>query len=336
MKTLLVVGCGKRVIDFALPAIESLDVELCGIYARSEREICFRRGKYLVKPLNALRHQGPAFDVLYLAVPHDSVSACLSILRARQIRARHIVLETPIPGWNGQKLKRLCEGHFEHIWTGEDCAFNPLFTVVRDCIETSSIGYVIGAFSFLSAFKHHGIATFRCIFDAEHINSAKTLARFGNSKLVKASYSNRRTAVYLEPRYYPSGKFIFYASLGELSDFDRSARNRSNINLIRTSGVVSGIEAGDCRDAFSEWEMELFKRHSEGTSIGSNMHALKAVGVHRMFQHVFVSGQGYSFKKGLEDAFSSACIERFGFYNRLFSGPLHAISSVSRRFLRGK
>jgi hypothetical protein len=338
MRRVLVVGCGKRVLEAALPAFARAaeSFEVAGIRARTEKTVVSEGRPHRVLPLTSLDAAALAgIDLVYVAVGKPSVPSVLTELARHDVSRAHLLVETPV----------LLLRHFRHVKlfkafrsasVSEDCCELPWFDTLR--AAAPALGDVKSVTWRHSAYAYHGMAMSKSVLGARRVRQGR-VATAGGSRERHLTFDNGTRAVVVEPRDYARGGFRIEGARGVLADRPGEAGSLV-LTPILEGGSVAGFRAGDFETRLDDAERSLAPAGDASAGVVARMDALKRVGFLRLLRRLARGLPAYALEDGLDDMVVDHALERFGLW---MSTPLtsprsiagntlfHLLSSLSRR-----
>lgn len=314
MRRILVVGCGKRVVDAALPALHAAHdlYELHGIAARRARDVESNGRTYFVKSLTSLGAREMAeVDVVYVAVGKPNVPAALAALRRFDLSRITLLIETPILLWKHFRFVPWLRS-FESVWVAEDCVELPWYDVLR--AAAPSLGAPRKVEWRHSAYAYHGIAMSKAVLGARRVLRAVRRWPHGGPRERRIEFESGLHARVLEPRDYASGSFYLTFENASVADRSEDARGATLLTPVLSAGSLVGFRLGGFESRLDDREATLVRGGDPGLGVVARMESLKRVGLLRLLRRLAARSGGYPLESGLEDMVVDYALERFGGY----------------------
>ncbi len=317
MKTVLVVGSGRRVCEAAIPAfLRAKDrFRIAGIYSRNAKQIVAEERVLDVARLDELDAATlAAADLVYMVVAKDAVPAVLRAITRHDVSSLDLLIDTPV-------LRFKLMGHlglldrFRNTWVTEDCAELPFFDTVRAFLEGRPLERV--TFD-RAAYAYHGVAMARALLSAGRVRSARRTALEGRLARRVVRFSGGKQAVVVEPRDYAAGRIRLEGVAGEISD-DPGALAPHQLAPVVEGGVCTGFRIDDTITELSVDERSLMGTAGDEARVTSWMDGMKRVGFLRLLQRVDEGHGAYPLERAVEDTVVDYHLEKFG---RYVSNPL--------------
>jgi len=326
-KKVLVVGCGKRVREAALPALAACEgADLAAVAARTAR----REGDLEVQALADLGDL-EGIDVVYLAVGKDATPGVLARLAGLGAAETDLVVETPVV-----RFKHFCHVKqlraFRRVTVAEDCAYLPWFDTVRAAREQDLLGEPQRLLLDRAAYAYHGMATAKALLDAPRVRSGRRRRLGGDGFERRVTFAGGKRAVVTEPRDYAVGRWTLTGSRGSISDHARDAADDHHLQALVEGGVVAGFRVGRVETRLTEAERGLTAGDPEDASVTARQEAMKRVGFLRIWDRIARGDGGYPLADGLDDMVVDYHLEKLG---RYVANPLTSPRSPLARALLG-
>ncbi len=315
-KRLLIVGCGKRVRETALPALARAQhlFAIDGVLARSGRTLEAAGRRYDVEPLDELSSERlRAADLVYVAVGKDAVPAVLRALVAHGPREQELLLDTPVV-----RFKHFCHtrllGAFRAASVAEDCVELPWLDAARAALADGALGALRHVVFYQAAYAYHGLATAKRLVGSGRVRSARRRAWNGRFGERAVRFANGTGATFVEPRDYASGRLLLVAERGSLSDYGQSLDGDEHLAPIVEDGACRGFRAGAAETRLDDDEVALMGAVPADATVTSCMEAMKRVGFLRLLRALHAGRGAYPVADALDDMVVDYHLEKLGRY----------------------
>lgn len=315
-RRVVILGCGRRVRDAALPAIRRSGgrFAVTALFARTARSLEADGTTYDVRALEGARPDDFAgVDLAYVAVGKDAVPGVLARLAELDVSDVDLLIETPVVRFKHFRHVGLLR-HFRNAWVAEDCSELPWFDTVRAAVAGGSIGEPRGVLFQQSAYAYHALATAKSLLGAERVAAGRRRRLNPTVALRELRFGGGRRAVVLEPRDYPVGRISVLGTKGSISDFAQKAENDLLLEPIDEGGRCRGFRIGDVTTRLDDDAAELTGGAADGTSVTARMDAMKRVGFLRLLRAIDAGRGAYPVDAALEDMVVDYHLERLGYY----------------------
>jgi hypothetical protein len=314
----LVIGAGERVVLDTLPALVSLGerIEIVGVYSRTPRSVEAAGRTFDVRGLAELDSRGLAgVDLVHVVVAKKAVPSVLARL-ARHERSRvQLQLETPALLFRHLAHRDALDA-WRAVWVSEDVTELPWLETLRVFVASGAIGRVRSVLLDRGAYAYHGVALGKAVLGAQHVASARRRALGGERFERTLVMDDGSRATIHEPRVYADGRFVLSGERGAVSDAAGSEhRLEARVERERCTGFAIGALA--TKLAHEESELLGPWRDAAGDGrITPHTHALKRVGLRRLFARLAAGESGYPLDAALEDMAVDYHLEKLGRYVR--------------------
>ncbi len=329
-RRLLVVGCGKRVLEAALPALQRAGpgLALRSVLARKARTIEAAGVSYEVAPLADAREAELAdIDLVYLAVGKNAVPDVLARLLELGLGRAELLIETPVVRFRHfRHVARLRE--FRRVSVAEDCAMLPWFDALA--AAASLVGRVKRVELDRSAYAYHAVATARELTGGRRVRSARRIA-LAEGAFERRLFFDSAEAWVREPRDYPTGRTSIVGERATVRDHD-AGDGALQLTAIVERGLVRGFRLGDAETRLDDDEAALTAGDAPDASITARQEAMKRVGFLRIWRRLAAGEPAHPLALGLEDMVVDYALERAG---RYVSTPFTRPDAVLGRGLFG-
>jgi hypothetical protein len=311
MKTVRIVGSGKRVCDAALPAFLAAPdrFQLAGVYSRTPKQIDAAGQTFDVAALEELDAASlENTDVLYMVVAKDAVASVLKRLTAHDVSSVDLLIDTPV-------LRFKWMGHlgllrpFRNTWVTEDCARLPFYDTVASFLGGRTIERVVLE---RSAYAYHGIAMGRTLLGAGRVRSGRRVPRKGRVAERSVHFAGGGQLSIVEPRDYSEGRIRLSGDWGAIGDDPDAAQTR--LAPVLTGGACTGFSVGETSTELSDAERSLMGTGGDAERITSWMEGMKRVGFLRLLHEVDAGRGAYPLDAAVEDTVVDYHLEKFGRY----------------------
>lgn len=330
-RNLLVLGCGKRVVETALPALARLDgsITLRRIAARKPRTIHVEGRPHVVTSFaDVTARDLDGIDLVYVAVGKDAVPGVLRRLVELGAAKLELLIDTPLVRFRHFSHARHVR-EFRSASIAEDCIELPWIAALRALEASGEIGALREIVFARSAYAYHGFATAKAALGATRVLHAKrTKVENGARREVELDGGKRFVAH--EPRDYAKGHVLVRGERGEVSDV-RGAK--VPLEPVLVHGEPVAIRAGATRIDLGADEAELLAGDPSSASLTARMESLKKVGFLRLWKRIARGEPAYGVADELEDMVADYHLEKFGRYG---GGALTSPrSSLARAWMNG-
>lgn len=328
----VVLGSGKRVLQAALPALESLAPEyrVRRVFARTAKRIEVGATGHDVAALEGLTAGDLAgVGLVYMAVAKGAVPEVLRRLTAHDIAGTDLFIDTPVLRFKHFRHVDLL-ARFRNVWVSEDCTALPWFDTVRAAIERGGAGALQGVRFDRAAYAYHGVACAKALMGATRIaGGRRRRLDGGRAERVLRLPDGRRVEI-VEPRDYSSGHVELVCANRTLSDRREHASEGGHLEPVVAGGLCTGFRVADVRTELLPAEAELTRGDPQGASVIARQDAMKRVGLRRMFASIRAGRGSYPLDQALEDMVVDYHLEKFG---RYIASPLTSPHSGLARLL---
>jgi hypothetical protein len=314
----LVIGAGERVVLDTLPALVSLAgrVEVVGVYSRTPRRLAAAGRTFDVRALEELDARGLLdVDLVHVVVAKKAVPSVLARLARHARGGSALQLETP-----GLLYKHLAYRDaldaWRAVWVSEDVTTLPWLETLARFVASGALGRVQSVLLDRGAYAYHGVALAKAVLGAQHVSTARRRA-LGGGKFERTLVMNDGSrAVIHEPRVYADGRFVLTGERGSVSDAAGCEhRLTARVAGERCIGFAVGAVATDLSREESELLGPWCDEAGDGRSV-PHTHALKRVGLRRLFERLAGGAPGYALDAALEDMSVDYHLEKLGRYVR--------------------
>jgi hypothetical protein len=308
----LVLGAGGRVTTDVLPALRSLPerYEIQGVFARSRRTLA--DGVTAVRDFRSLTDEDvAAADLVYIAVSKGAVPAVLKRLAEHSSAHLDVLIDTPVLLFKHLGHAQLLEG-FRNAWVAEDCTTLPWLETVVAARE-AGLGQLTTVEFDRSAYRYHGFALLKTLFDGSPLRSARKRRLDGGARF-ELRYRNGSRGVIVEPRDYAAGSWRMSGPGGVLTDARDAGPGEQRLGLTIESGRCTGFRIGDITTALGAEESDLLGAVDASDTVTTRMEELKRVGLRRLLVDVDEGRGAYDLWNGLDDMLLEWALDRAGRY----------------------
>lgn len=323
----MIIGAGKRVAEAVLPALEAASdsFELTGILTRSRSVVRTSTREYGADKLENLdQDRIDDADLIYMAVSKPAVPAVAKRLARFDLSRTDLLIETPVMLFKHFWFVRILR-NFRNVWVAEDCVELPYFDTLDDLSKNGP--WDVADFH-RSAYKYHGLAVLKRLFQSNRILLARVRDRNGNNPCRSISFSRNRRATILEPRDYSHGWFELSGSGVTVTDRKGKNEDQALISPIVEKGRCRGFAVMDTACNLKDEETSLIGPIDPETSVTSMMDGMKRVGFYRMLRRISDRGDGYSMEEALDDMVIDYYLDKIGFFH-----PMMGVRSITGRLL---
>jgi hypothetical protein len=308
---LIVVGCGKRVRETALPALHALGgaIAVRAVYARSARRVELGGRAYEVAPLEALAQRDLAGAALvYVAVGKDAVPGVLARLARLEVGALDLLIDTPVVRFRRFRHARLSRA-FRRASVAEDCIELPWLDALRALESAGVLGAPRAIELDRSAYAYHGLATAKAALGARRVLAGRRVRLPGGGERREVALYGGKRMVAIEPRDYSVGTITVRGERASVSDAPGADLR---LEPLARGSALHGFRAGDVRVELAPEEVELASGDPERASVTARQEALKRVGFLRLWKRLLDGRPAYPIEDALEDTVADYYLERFG------------------------
>ncbi len=314
---ILIVGCGKRVLDAALPALRQVTERwsLAGLFARSAREIETGGHTYAVRALEGLTADDlSGVDLVHLAVAKDAVPAVLERLGRFEVGGIDLLIDTPVVRFKHfRHLGRLKA--WRRVWVAEDCVAMPWLETVALAVEEGLIGRPMKVLFDRSAYAYHGVATAKALLGVRRVVSGRRKAlgggQSGHERTLR--FPGGKRCVVIEPRDYSVGKVTLFGTGGSISDSGDGVKHQL-LRPVIEEGMVRGFEIGRVATRLAPHECELTRGDGGEMGVIPHQEAMKRVGFLRLLEGIADGRGAYPLADALDDMVVDYHLEKLGRY----------------------
>lgn len=285
VKSILIIGAGKRVRETILPALRHLThiYTIAGICSRTKKYMHLAGGNSRVQTMTSMEKVNfSSVDMIIVAVTTENVPDVLGELA--RYNTKHIILflDTPV-----MRIKHLWAtrylSNFKNVYVSEDSIFLPNYLNAKKLIQKGAIGRLHHVYLFHNAYKYHGLATLKSLIDANFVHLITTKSYGSGMATLTLTFSAGVTATIIEPKDYTSGRFLIIGDEGSIADYPLNPDN-TKLRIYRQKN----------------------KKHED----------LKIEGLVRLYARAFDRNPTHSYNvwEGLYDNFVFACIKKIGFF----------------------
>jgi hypothetical protein len=315
MKSVLIVGSGKRVVEAALPVFLAAGdrFRIAGVFSRKAKRIESAGRSFDVRPLELL-DQGAltAADAVYMVVAKDATPAVLKQLTRHDVSSVDLLIDTPVLRFKLLGHRALLE-RFRATWVTEDCARLPIFETVAAFRAQAGLGPLRRVTFDRSAYAYHGVAMGRELLGAGRVRSARRQPLDGSLARRTVRFRDGGELVIVEPRDYSVGRILLEAAEGTISDAPDHPFER-RLAAVVEAGACTGFRIGDTVTALNAAERALMGEPGAGEGVTAWMEGMKRVGFLRLLGE-YDDGRGaYGLERALEDTVVDYHLEKFGRY----------------------
>ena len=327
IRSVAVLGAGKRVLETALPAFSKLPASfwIHSVWGRTPRIVEAAGQRHEVRRFETITlKELEGVDLIYLCVAKDAVPQVLAKLGELEPYNRDLLIDTPVVRFKHFRHAAKARA-FRQTWVAEDCVELPWMQAAL-----AAVGPLQRVEFDRSAYAYHGVATARALFAARSIPSGRRLALSGGRHERILRFTGNRVARIVEPRDYAHGRLVFHGQGGSLSDAPQPGEGYFPLAPELTDGAVTAITAGPVRLPLDAAESELTLGDPRGASLTARQDAMKRVGFLRLLRRIVTSRGAHPLELGLEDMVVDYCLEKLG---RWHSSPLTTPRALPARAL---
>lgn len=337
---ILIIGSGHRVQEAILPVIAARpnELQLSGIFSRTEKTLNVRNNTYQVKAITGLQEQDLAdIDLLYCGVEILAVPEVIALLEKFNITNTDLLLDTPgLHVKNISLLERLYR--FRNVWLAEDIVTLPWL----ETIEAAQSHYHLGQAKKLllnrSGWEYHGIALTKKLLNGKVVKTRlkKNVSKTDNNLVLnnmQLQFDNNHSAEIIYPRDYDVGTLSIELSQGNIGTDEQA-------DTLRLEGIVKnrqciGFQIGEVSTFLGEHEIEIFGELAPDTSsihIIRHMHDCKRVGLSRLIDNIIAGKGAYPIIEGMDDLWIGYITQVAG---RWFTSPFSNVRYSIFRTIAG-
>lgn len=309
VRSVAVLGVGKRVLETALPAFSKLPASfwIHSVWGRTPRIVEAAGQRHEVRRFETITLKDlEGVDLIYLCVAKDAVPQVLTRLGELEPYNRELLIDTPVVRFKHFRHSAKARA-FRSTWVAEDCVELPWMQAAL-----AAVGPLHRVEFDRSAYAYHGIATARALFSARSIPSGRRLS-IGDGRHERIlRFSNNRVARIVEPRDYSAGRLVFIGQGGSLSDAPQRGEGYFALEPELTDGAVTAISAGPVRLPLDAAESELTIGDPAGASLTARQDAMKRVGFLRLLRRIVTGKGAHPLELGLEDMVVDYWLEKLG------------------------
>ena len=354
-RRVLVVGAGGRVQEDVLPALWALEdrYRVVDVFARSRRPLEVAGRSLETRDARTITQDDlDGADLVYVAVSKGAVPGVLRRLAELDRSATDLLLDTPVLLFKHLGALRHLEG-WRRVGVAEDCAWLPWLDTLRLARE-DWLGPLRHATFDRSAYRYHGFALLKTLFDGATVRSARRRRVEGGQRL-ELTLSGGRQGVIVEPRDYARGSFELVGEGGVVTDGDAPEAGAGadaprswgavpavggeappaggtrveRLEFVRDAeGGVTGFRIGAHETALDLREQALLGPVPAGARVTAATDALKRVGLLRLLQGLHEGREAWPLEEGLDDMLVDWSLERAG---RYLATPLTSLRTRSGR-----
>jgi hypothetical protein len=220
MKTVLVIGAGRRVQGQVLPALGCLEdrFRVAAVCSRSRKELVYAGGRRRVVTTALDRVDLAGVDLIVMAVSLRHNARVLAQLAQRSVKGAVLLLDTPVLPPAGLWASRYFAA-FKRVLISEDTIALPPFLLARRLIDEGAIGRLQRIFFFHNGFKHHALASLK-LLTGSPIRRIVNRKFAGKLRQKEIEFEGGVSATMYEPRDYATGKFLLKGDRGAIADYD--------------------------------------------------------------------------------------------------------------------
>jgi hypothetical protein len=330
---LIIVGCGKRVRETALPALHRLGgrIQVRRILARTAKLLSIENRSYRVEPFErTARGDLDGADLVYVAVAKDAVPGVLARLLTLEPSSFDLLIDTPVVRFRHLAHARHLD-RFRRAWVAEDCIELPWIAALHALERSGEIGRCLSIEFARSAYAYHAFATAKAVLGARRVVRGRRGKLPGGGARRDVELDGGRTMISIEPRDYATGHVVVRGESGSVSDSPDAGASHV-LTPIATGTRCTGFRAGSVRIQLAEDEIDLARGDAEAASVTARQEALKRVGFLRLWKRILDGRGAYPVEDALEDMVADYHLERFG---RWRSTPLTSPRSpLARAWMR--
>ena len=282
-RPIMMIGSGRRFNNDILPVLELLENKyyINKIFSRRDN-IIFSKNKHKIKTktysvsnidkLNKKNISNTKY--IYISVPHKRVEGILEKLSQYDCSNIELIVDTPV-------IKKFKEYFiFKKVHIAEDSVFLPWIDLLKNQ-KIKSIYFDKSVYGF------HGISLIKKI-NKNQKQSHIYGFRFLNKSFLNFKNSKMKVKI-LEPRDYSKGKIFIDGEEYPIKLFN------SNNKII--------LKFKEKEVSLNEAEKSLFGELKEGNqdTIINRMHDLKRVGLYRLLNSIYDTGNSWSLDDGIND-----------------------------------
>ena len=330
MKGVLIVGCGKRVQEAALPALLRLEnsFQVVSLRARSEREIAVEKRAFQVERLADLDQATlDRCELVYMVVGKHSVPAVLKSLCRLDVSRVDLLIDTPVLLYKHMGHLGLIE-RFRSASVPEDCTSLPIFDALEGLRTSGELGAPRRVTLERSGYAYHAVAIGRHLFDAQRVRAARRRPRQDGLFERTFHFDVPGELVVIEPRDYALGRITLETESGTLSD-NPNHDGAQPLEAIVEDGACTGFRVGGKRFPLTEDEASLMGAPKPTTleppGVTVWMEGMKRVGFLRLLERIARGDTAYPLAHAVDDTVVDYHLEKIGRYRaNPLTSPQHA------------
>ena len=311
-RRVLVIGAGERVNTDVLPALRSLPdrYEVLDIFARSRRPLA--GGVTHTRDFRSLTDEDVlTADLAYIAVSKGAVPEVLKRLAEHPSGHLDVLIDTPVLMFKHLGHARLFEG-FRNTWVAEDCSTLPWLDTVKEA-RARWLGPLSSVTFDRSAYRYHGFAMLKTLFDGEALKTARKRRVDGGAQFT-LHFMNGAQGVLLEPRDYVRGCWHMTGRGGGLTDANGVRPGEQRLELVIDGNLCTGFRIGEIQTALTSEESALLGDVEDDDTVTTRMEELKRVGLRRLLVNVADGRGAYDLWNGLDDMLVEWALDKTGRY----------------------
>ncbi|MHC4942551.1 MAG: hypothetical protein ACYTG7_05965 [Planctomycetota bacterium] len=339
-KKMMILGAGKRFQSSTLPVLERLDALYSVVRIFDKQQMTLKIRDQTIETQDPDRFDGlfgdlADLDLIYVAVPKQNVPNVLKRLARHDLSHTDLLIETPVLLFKHFSHVDLFD-KFRNVWVAEDCIALPWFDTVRAALDQGMIGELQEIFFDWSAYKYHGLAMLKTLFDCNRITFAKRKKLKAGEVKRQIRFSNRKSGYVLEPRDYSRGRFLLKGSAGSISDYESIEKGNRILAPMISEGIWQGFGVDDMASMLNEDEIALLGEGPGESTITARMDDLKRVGLYRLLKSIHQGEGGYPLEEALDDMVIDYYLDRIGLF---ITGPFMSVKtgmgkSLLRSFMK--
>ena len=314
LRRVLVLGAGGRVCTDVLPALASLPdhYRVDGVFARSRRALEVGGQTIQTRDFRSLRDEDlAAADLVYVAVSKGAVPAVLQRLAQHPHEHLDLLLDTPVLLFKHFGHAQLLES-YRNVWVAEDCVHLPWLEVVERA-AADWMGMPTTVDFERSAYRYHGFALLKQLFDGAPVRSARRRRIPGGQRL-ELQFEGGACGVLVEPRDYATGHWTIRGPGGGITDGPEVGDDLRRLEFVAEDTRALGFQLGGTRHLLRAGEAELLGPLEPGDTPTSRTDDLKRVGLARLLLGVAEGRGAWPLWEGLDDMVIDWSLEKAGRY----------------------
>lgn len=292
----LMIGSGRRAQNNFLPALRCLSdtLEIAGLHSRTAerlRPVAERLGVMAFTRLDEVDFS--SIDVVAISVPTSQNASVLRSLVSHAARLT-VVIDTPIASTRGE-LKSIAPllAKFRRVLVTEDYMNFPSFALMRQAVNNSVIGDLVGITLYNVGFQYHGLALIRSFCGFQRVRSTWVRKVGTFSSVIGYSFKGDYGAILVGPyRKNTTGGITIEGSKGILTEFPGdqnfgSTRGRAVYTLKAhraESGMISGYSLDGLDGNYSLELPELLSMAEMDFPDKSDLNLLRGCGLIKVFR----------------------------------------------------